>query len=83
MSYEQKNGQFVCFQKESKKTGRKYFNGETMLDGKAYWVSIFEKVSVKGDRYLSGVLEEKKTEPKPIEQKEKENDDWLNNEVPF
>ena len=80
--YEKKDGQFACFMKKSK-AGKIYFNGDVKLYGKDYWVSVFEKVTVKGDRYLSGVIEEKKGQQKPVEQDEKENDEWIEDPIPF
>jgi len=56
---EKKNGEFACFKKTSKK-GTNYFNGTLTLDGKEYWISIFNKHSQKGEQYLSGMVEPKK-----------------------
>ena len=56
---EKKNGEFACFKKTSKK-GTNYFNGTLTLDGKEYWISIFNKHSQKGEQYLSGIVEPKK-----------------------
>ena len=55
---ERKNGEFACFKKQSKK-GTNYFNGTLTLDGKEYWISIFNKHSQKGEQYLSGIVEPK------------------------
>lgn len=62
--YEKKNGEFACFKKQSQK-GTNYFNGTLLLDGKEYWISIFNSHSQKGEQYLSGTVkpkEEKKEE---------------------
>jgi hypothetical protein len=62
MTYEKKNGEFACFKKQSKK-GTPYFNGTLLLDGKEYWISIFNSHSQKGEQYLSGRVEPKQTKP--------------------
>lgn len=82
MNMENKDNNFVAFEKRSK-ANKKYFNGEVRIDGKLYWVSIFEKVSVKGDKYLSGVLNEKGVVEKPVEKQEQQNDEWINDDIPF
>jgi hypothetical protein len=62
---EKKNGEFACFKKTSKK-GTTYFNGTLTLDGKEYWISVFNKHSQKGEQYLSGMVEPK--QPKKEEE---------------
>ena len=52
---ERKNGEFACFKKQSQK-GTVYFNGSLTLDGKEYWISIFNNKSQKGEQYLSGSI---------------------------
>ena len=56
---EKKNGEFACIKKTSQK-GTTYFNGTLTLDGKEYWISIFNKHSQKGEQFLSGMVEPKK-----------------------
>lgn len=65
---EKKNGEFACFKKTSQK-GTTYFNGTLTLDGKEYWISIFNKHSQKGEQFLSGMVEPKK--PSTQQPKEK------------
>lgn len=84
MAFEQKEGNFACFQKTSK-AGSLYYNGKVVLQGKEYSVSIFEKVSKKGDKYLSGIIEEPK---QPQTQKEVKKiyafkEDFLDDDIPF
>ena len=62
---EKKNGEFACFKKTSKK-GTTYFNGTLTLDGKEYWISVFNKHSQKGEQCLSGMVEPK--QPKKEEE---------------
>lgn len=89
MTYEVRDGQFACFQKTSQ-AGKIYYNGNVRIDGKNYNVSIFEKVSVKGDKFLSGVIDEWKTQPKfnqEVKQEEVKQDDFssdfLDDDIPF
>lgn len=65
--YTRKNGEFACFKKQSKK-GTNYFNGTLTLDGKEYWISIFNKHSQKGEQYLSGIVEPKQPKEPTVEQ---------------
>lgn len=60
--YEKKNGEFACFKKQSQK-GTNYFNGTLLLDGKEYWISIFNSHSQKGEQYLSGTVKPKEEKP--------------------
>jgi len=55
---EYKGGTFSCFKKQSKK-GNIYFNGSLKLEGKEYWVSIFNSHTQDGKQYLSGIVEPK------------------------
>lgn len=95
MAFEQKEGNFTCFQKTSK-AGGLYYNGKVVLQGKEYNISIFEKTTVRGDKYLSGIIDEQKpfsptqivtqavtktdNEPK---KEDSFNSDFLDDEIPF
>jgi hypothetical protein len=86
MAFEQKEGNFACFQKTSK-AGGQYFNGKVVLQGKEYSVSIFEKVSKRGDKYLSGIIDEprgqQETQSPTVKKVDSFNEDFLNDEIPF
>lgn len=87
MAFEQKDGNFACFLKTSK-AGGQYFNGKVVLQGKEYSISIFEKVSRKGDKYLSGIIDEQtrgqqETPAPAIKKVDSFNEDFLNDEIPF
>ena len=82
MTYEKKNGEFACFKKQSKK-GTPYFNGTLTLDGKEYWVSIFNKHSQKGEQYLSGVVEPKKQKEELGTWEEETKEEPINDGIPF
>lgn len=89
MTYQAKDGQFACFQKTSQ-AGKTYYAGSVRINDKNYNVSIFEKVSVKGDKFLSGIIDEWKTQPKfkqEVKQEEvKQGDfetDFLDDDIPF
>lgn len=73
--YEKKNGEFACFKKQSKK-GTNYFNGTLTLDGKEYWISIFNSHSQKGEQYLSGRVEPKQPKLEENVQSEQVDDGW-------
>lgn len=77
-----KENNFCAFERFSK-DNKRYFSGEVRIDGKLYWISLFEKVTVKGDKFLSGVLNEKGVKEKPVEKQEQQVDEWVNDEVPF
>ena len=53
---ERKDGSFACFKKQSK-SGLSYFNGTLSLDGKEYWISIFNSHTKNGEQYLSGSVQ--------------------------
>lgn len=88
MAFEQKEGNFACFQKTSK-AGGQYYNGNVTLNGKTFNVSIFEKVSKRGDKYLSGIIDERTQQPTieqaPATAKKVDSfeDDFLNDDIPF
>ena len=96
MAYEQREGNFTCFQKTSK-AGGLYYNGKVVLQGKEYNISIFEKTTVRGDKYLSGIIDEQKSfsatqtvsrevnkaEPNESKKEDSFSSDFLDNEIPF
>lgn len=88
---EKKNGEFACFKKTSQK-GTVYFNGTLLLDGKEYWISIFNNKSQKGEQYLSGSVQPKQPKPEAEQPKEEETSGWdepkeekneFDDEIPF
>ena len=84
---ERKNGDFACFKKQSQK-GTVYFNGTLLLDGKEYWISIFNNKSQKGEQYLSGSVQPKQPKPEGEKPKEEttgwdEEKNEFNDEIPF
>lgn len=84
-TYEQKYGKVTCFQKTSK-NGKIYYSGSLKLNEKNFNVAIFEKVTVKGDKFLSVIVDEWKKkeenkEQKPVE--EKNSFDFFDDDIPF
>ena len=88
---EKKNGEFACFKKISQK-GTVYFNGTLLLDGKEYWISIFNNKSQKGEQYLSGSVQPKLPKSEVEQPKEEETSGWdepkeekneFDDEIPF
>lgn len=72
---------FACFERTSQ-GGKRYFNGEVKIGERGYWISIFENVSKKGDKYLSGILREKAVQKEmPKQTTVQSNDDWIDDEI--
>jgi hypothetical protein len=86
MVYEAKDGQFACFQKKSK-AGKIYYSGAVRINDKNFNISIFEKVTVKGDKFLSGIIDECKTqsrqEVKEVKQEDDFTSDFLDDDISF
>lgn len=64
---ERKEGDLVAFKKQSR-NGTEFFSGTARLNGKEYWINIFNNKDKNGNIYLSGNLKEK--QERPVEKKD-------------
>lgn len=75
-----KNNQGILFENKKEKDTQPDFKGELNVDGKILRLAVWKKVSKNGNKYLSVMVD---SEDKPKTKKEQENEEFVEDSIPF